>query len=132
MASSQIKLAESLQKLKKFQNDNGVAVIRFTDLSRVHLKRLLKNGFLQEVLKGWYVSSRPDNAIGDTTNWFTAYWSFIANYANSRFGKNWCLSAEQSLSFHSGNKTVPRQIIIRTAKGSNNIQELLHNTSILY
>jgi hypothetical protein len=132
MTSLQLKLAECLQKLKEFQNSNGIAVVKSADLSRVHLERLSKNGFIQEVFKGWYISSRPGSRPGDTTNWFTAYWTFIVAYANSRFGKNWCLSAEQSLSFYSGNKIVPKQIIIRASKGSNNIQELLYDTSVLY
>ncbi|MDR3071849.1 MAG: hypothetical protein LBU29_04610 [Endomicrobium sp.] len=83
-------------------------------------------------MKGWYISSRPDSISGDTTNWFRAYWSFVAAYANSKFGDDWCLSAEQSLSFHSGDKSVPKQVIIRTKNSWSNIQKLLHGTSVLY
>ncbi|MDR3244388.1 MAG: cell filamentation protein Fic, partial [Elusimicrobiota bacterium] len=126
------KLAVSLKKLQKFQNENVLTVVKTADLGRIHLDRLVKNGFLQEVIKGWYILARPDENRGDTTNWYSAYWAFIAKYANYRFGKNWCLSAEQSLIFHSGDKTVPKQIIIRISKGSNNVLNLLHKTSILY
>lgn len=72
MASLQEKLAASLKELKKLQNKNGFAVIKSSYLSRTHLERLLKNGFIQEVMKGWYISSRPDGVTGDTTNWYTS------------------------------------------------------------
>jgi hypothetical protein len=83
-------------------------------------------------MKGWYISSRPDRMPGDTTNWYTSYWYFIAKYANTRFEKEWCLSADQSLSLYSGSRTVPSQVIIRITKESGNIVNLLHGTSILY
>lgn len=132
MATIQERLADSLKELQKQQNENGLAVVRSSDISRVHLERLLTNGFLQEVMKGWYISSRPDSSPGDTTNWYTSFWHFVSIYANSRFGNDWCLSPDQSLSFYSGNITVPKQVIIRIFKGQNNVVNLLHNTSILY
>ena len=132
MASIQERLAESLKELQKLQTENGLAVIKSSDLSRTHLNRLLENGFIQEVMKGWYISSRPDSLPGDTTNWYTSYWYFISEYANTRFGDEWCLSADQSLSIYSGNRTVPKQAIIRVTKGVSNIVNLLHDTSILY
>jgi hypothetical protein len=77
MATLQEKLAYSLKELQKLQNENGFAVIKSADLSRTHLERLVKNGFMQEVMKGWYISSRPNSAPGDTTNWYSSYWRFI-------------------------------------------------------
>ena len=132
MATLQERLADSLKELQKLQNENGLAVIKSADLSRTHLDRLVKNGFIQEVMKGWYISSRPDSTLGDTTNWYTSYWYFISEYANTRFGEEWCLSADQSLALYSGNRTMPKQMIIRISKESSNIVNLLHNTSILY
>ncbi len=132
MATLQERLAASLRELQKLQNENGFAVIRSSDLSRTHIERLMKNGFIQEVMKGWYISSRPDSVPGDTTNWYTSYWHFVSNYANTRFGEEWCLSADQSLSFYSGTQIVPKQVIIRISKESSNIVNLLHGTSILY
>jgi len=132
MATLQERLAESLKELQKLQNKNGLAVIKSANISRTHLGRLVKNGFIQEVMKGWYISSRPDSTPGDSTNWYTSFWFFISEYANTRFGNEWCLSADQSLAFYSGNRTVPKQVIIRTSKGASNIVNLLHDTSILY
>lgn len=131
MATVQEKLADSLQELQKLQKKNNHTIVKSSELSRVHLVRLVDNGFLQEVMRGWYISSRPDNVPGDTSNWYTSFWQFIAEYAQSRFKEEWCLTPEQSLALLSGNSTVPGQAIIRSPKGSNNIIRLIHNTSLL-
>jgi len=55
MPSPNEKLAESLDVLKELQQDNR-RVFRSDDLSRVHRERLVENGFLQEVMKGWLIS----------------------------------------------------------------------------
>ena len=59
MASPSEKLAESLQALRNLQQA-GVVAIRSSNLTRTHRERLIKNGFLPKVMKGWYVSARPD------------------------------------------------------------------------
>ncbi|WP_165025740.1 Fic family protein [Dysgonomonas sp. ZJ279] len=130
MATIQERLADSLTILKQFQNKNGLAIVKSSDISRVHLNRLVNNGFLQEVVRGWYITSRPDSAPGDTTSWYTSFWYFVAEYASIRFGVEWCLTPEQSLSIYSGIRTVPRQIIIRSMQGSNNLIQLPYNTSL--
>ena len=53
------KLAQSLEQLRELQK-NGIVAIRSRDLTRTHLNRLTKNGFLKEVIKGWYIPCRPD------------------------------------------------------------------------
>jgi hypothetical protein len=91
----------------------------------------VKNGFLQEVMKGWYIPTHPDQQAGDSTAWYASYWSFCSDYLKNRFGDDWCLSPEQSLSLHVGNRTVPQQLIVRSSKGSNNITAMPQDTSIL-
>jgi len=130
MASPSEKLAQSLEQLQKLQNDRGIAVVRASDLSRTHKERLVANGFLREVIKGWYISTRPDEQEGDTTSWYISFWYFISVYLEARFGKNWCLSPEQSLLLHSGKRTVPKQLLVRSPKAQNNIINLLHGTSL--
>lgn len=129
MATPAEKLGESLSLLKDLQ-DQHKTVIQAKDLSRTHRERLLKSGFLQEVIKGWYIFSRPNESKGDSTPWYTSYWSFCAAYLNHRFGEDWCLSAEQSLSLHAGNWTVPRQLLVRSPRGRNKMTSLPHNTSL--
>ena len=82
-------------------------------------------------MKGWYIPTRPDQGPGESTAWYASYWSFCADYLRDRFGDDWCLSPEQSLSLHVGDQTVPQQLVVRSSKGSNNITALLQNTSIL-
>ena len=130
MATPQEKLAESLEALHKLQS-RGVVAIRTGDLSRTHRERLLGSGFLKEVIKGWYVPSRPDEAPGDSTPWYASFWDFCAAYLSARFGQGWCISPEQSLSLHAGNRTVPVQLLVRTPRGGNKPTDLPHGTSLL-
>jgi len=130
MARPAEKLAESLVELKKLQNERGIAIIKANDLSRTHKERLIENGFIREVIKGWYISCHSDEKKGETTSWYLSYWNFIASYIDTRFAKKWCLSPEQSLSLHSGNFMIPPQLLIRSPKASNNRVNLLHGSSV--
>lgn len=129
MATPQEKLAESLGALKELQ-DRRVVAIRARDLKRIHRERLIKSGFLQEVMKGWYIPARPDAAAGESTGWYAAFWPFCAAYLRARFGNKWCLSPEQSLSLHAGNHAVPPQLLVRAPKGGNKATALPHGTSL--
>ena len=129
MATPQEKLAESLEALHELQGRRIVA-IRSRDLSRTHRERLLASGFLKEVIKGWYIPSRPDEAPGDSTAWYASFWGFCASYLTERFGEAWCLSPEQSLARHGGNRTVPAQLLVRTPRGGNKPTALPHGTSL--
>jgi hypothetical protein len=130
MATPQDKLAESLAVLKKLQDEGNVA-IHTKNMTRTHRERLLRNGFIKEVMKGWYISARPEEPAGESTAWYASFWEFCADYLKSRFGNQWCLSPEQSLSLHSGNWNVPGQLLVRTPKGGNKPLSLLHETSIM-
>jgi len=131
MATPSEKLARSLELLRRLQAGSGAAAIRARDLTRTHRERLLANGFLQEVIKGWYVPSRPDEAKGESTAWYASFWRFCAVYLDARFGRDWCLSPEQSLTLHAGNWTVPRQLLVRSPKARNKVTGLPHHTSLL-
>ena len=81
-------------------------------------------------MKGWYVPSDPEEKRGESTGWYASFWDFCAAYLEERFGKEWCLSPEQSLFLHAGNRTVPQQLLVRTPKGGNKPTNLPHNTSL--
>jgi hypothetical protein len=102
MATPSEKLAQSLEALAQLQTADGAEAIRARDLSRTHRERLLAQGFLQPVLKGWLIPSRPDEMKGESTAWYASYWQFCAVYLRERFGTQWSLSPEQSLSIHAG------------------------------
>ncbi len=130
MAKPSEKLASSLELLKRIQ-DQGFVAIRSVQLSRVHRERLIKEGFLQEVMKGWYIPARPEEMRGENTGWYTAFWSFCAEYLNKRFKSRWSLSPEDSVRLHSGNSTIVPQLLVRSPKARNQITKLIHRTSLL-
>lgn len=130
MATPSEKLATSLEALRALQERGGVA-IRSGDLSRTHRERLSKNGFLEDVIKGWYVPARPDESSGESTAWYASFWQFCASYFQYRFKTDWCLSPEQSLSLHAENWTVPPQLLVCSPKAQNNVISLPHGTSLL-
>lgn len=129
MATPQEKLAASLEALHELQNDGRIA-IRSRDLTRTHRERLLRQGFLQEVMKGWYIAANPETQEGDTTAWYASFWGFCAAYLETRFAADWALAPEQSLMLHCGNWTVPRQLLVRAGKARNKLVALAHETSI--
>lgn len=131
MAIPEEKLAKALEVLKKFQDNDGIAVIKSSAISRSKRDILLKNGFIREVMKGWYISSNPREVKGDTTSWYAAFWKFCKIYLNDRFNNDWCISPEQSISIHSGNWSIPKQLIIRSPKAGNNVTSLINDTSLL-
>jgi hypothetical protein len=67
MTSPHQKLAESLAALQLLQKD-GQRVFQSRQLKRLDRERLLKNGFLQEVISDWFISSAPGVGAGDTTS----------------------------------------------------------------
>ena len=77
MAIPAERLADSLEELRRLQEDGKVA-IQSDDLSRTHRERLIENGFLKEVIRGWYIVSRPDEKPGDTTTWYSNFWHFCS------------------------------------------------------
>lgn len=129
MATTPEKLAQALQSLHELQS-RGVVAIRSSDLSRPQRERLVEGGWLLEVMKGWYVPSKPNEVSGDSTAWYASFWDFCAAYLTHRFGKEWCLSPEQSLMLQGGNRTVPTQLVVRTPKGGNKPTSLPHGTSV--
>ena len=131
MATPSEKLAQALAELRKLQNDRSIAVFNAKDLKISHKQLLKSNGFIKGVIKGWYISTRPDERDGDTTSWYMSFWDFVSMYLNERFGNDWCLSPDQSLLLHSGNLVIPKQLFVRSPKANNNIVNLLRGTSIL-
>ena len=129
MAKPAIKLARSLEAIEGLQKQGKVA-IRAADLSRSHRERLAANGFIREVMKGWYIPTRPDEPAGESTAWYASFWNFCAGYLAHRFRADWCLSPEQSLSLHAGNHAVPAQLLVRARKARNKVTGLPHGTSL--
>jgi hypothetical protein len=124
------KLLESLAVRKRLQ-DLGVVAIASSALSRTHRQRLLRSGFIREVMKGWYIPSARDEPAGEPAAWVARFWSFASGYLGQRFGDDWCLGPGQSLKLHVGDFTVPRRLIVRSPRGGNKPVALLHETALI-
>jgi fido (protein-threonine AMPylation protein) len=129
MSTPHEKLADSLTVLRELQKD-GQRVFQATEFGRVHRERLLRNGFLQEVIKGWLISSSPSSSTDDSTPWYASFWEFCARYCEARFGDQWHFSPEQSLFLHAESTAVPTQVIVYSPKGTNNKIALSFGTSL--
>ena len=130
MAAPQERLASALETLRRLQAQ-GRQTIRSDDLKRAERELLVKNGFLQEVMKGWYIPARPDLNAGESTAWYASYWDFVREYLTERFDAQWALSPEQSLLLHAGEWKVPTQLLVRASGGRNQMTRFPHSTSLL-
>lgn len=55
------------RSIRSARQDRNLVAIRSDDLSRPQRELLMKQGFLQEVMKGWYIPARPDAGAGEST-----------------------------------------------------------------
>jgi len=130
MATPQEKFVGALTLLKELQDNGSVAIYTEEIPNKEYRRILIANGFLKVVSKGWYILSNPSELDGDSTSWYSSYWSFCSKFLKHKYGSEWCLSADQSLLIHSGNWNVPNQVIVRTPQGNNKPTPLPHNTSL--
>lgn len=121
-------LAQALSTAKSASKNE---IIKSSDLDRGVRERLIHAGYLEEVMRGWYLLTTPTGK-GTTTLWFSNYRSFASEYLRDRFGEdNYCLSAESSLDIHCGQTTTPQQIHVLTRAPSNTVVNLPHGTSLV-
>lgn len=123
MASPNEKLAASLSVLQNRQG-NDRHVFRSEEFTREDRERLVRNGFLRPIVRGWLMLSSPGAGPHETTPWYASSWEFCARYSTHRFGEQWHLAPLQSLLLHAENTTVPQAMIVHTPKGGNNRLEL--------
>jgi len=123
------KLAAALEELRGLQED-GSRVFSSDQLSRTSRERLVRHGFLREVMRGWLMSASPATLAGDTTPWFASFWEFCQRYCDALFETAWHLSPDQSLLIHAENTTIPKQVIVHSPRAGNNRVDLLFDTSL--
>jgi hypothetical protein len=130
MATPRERFVEALKFLQELQ-EKGTIGIHTNDIpNRRYREILLKNGFIKEVTKGWYIAANPEERDGETTSWYSSYWEFTAAYLERKYGNNWCLSPDQSLLIHAGNEVIPKQLLVRSPQGNNLSTVLPHKTSL--
>lgn len=108
MATYAEKLARSLEIMNAVQQDG---IIRSARITRTHLDRLSKAGFLQEAMRGWYFVASPPGPAGETA-WYGHYWAFVRQYLIERLGEDYCLHPEASLRLLTGSAVVPGQLLV--------------------
>jgi hypothetical protein len=122
------KLADALERAAKVARRN---FLRASDLSRGDRNYLLRRGYLQEIIKGWYRLTRPVEREGESTAWYAGFWDFLSVYLEARFGADYCLSAPSSLDLHIGGNVVPQQVVVMSTKASTGRLDLPHKTSLV-
>jgi len=127
MPSPNEKLAQSLEVLRALEPARAIPA---KALTRVHRERLRDAGFLGEVVKGWYIQTRPNEGVGDSTAWFSSMREFIGGYCTERFGGEWHIGPEQSILMHSGERSLPQQMQVWSPAAGNQSLALLHGTSL--
>lgn len=130
MAKPNQKLAEALKVLKRLQDKHN-GVVGSGDLKEAHRAILVEEGFLRQVMKGWYICANPRDREGDSTAWYASFWSFLSGYLGKRFGKRYCLNVEASLLLHTRSTVVPRQVAVIAREGGTSVLTLPHDTSLL-
>lgn len=130
MAGPQELLADSLARLRRLQHA-GRRVVGAGDLRKADQTRLLRAGWLTPIVRGWYLSSRPEVDAGETTAWHGTWREFIARYAHKRFGDQWYLSPEISLLEQTAASLTSKQVIIHTRAGQNNVTPLVHGWTVM-
>jgi len=128
MATPKELLAASLEILRKAERDG---VVRSSEISRTHRERLLRNGFLEEAVKGWLIVTNPSFQKGSSTFWYASFWAFIRRYLTERYDDGYCLSPEASIKIHTDSTIVPNQLVVITKKKGVQNLSLPFNTSLL-
>jgi len=121
------KLASSLQALADLE---PIGALPSRRLSRTHRERLVKAGFLGEVVKGWYIKTRPTDRDGNSTAWYASMREFIAGYCGERFADKWHVAPAQSLMLRTGDRSLPKQVQVWAPAANNQVLSLPHGTSL--
>lgn len=123
-------LARALERVRSATKIKGGNVIPSKELKRADRELLLRTHWLEPIIKGWYMLVKPDSMPGESSYWYANFWKFVAMYLESHFGKDYCLSAENSLDIHIGSPTIPEQVIVIVKKGGGAPVKLPFQTSI--
>src|SRR5579862_7252184 len=115
MAKPNEKLSAAMKELLQVEKDG---IVQTSSLTRTIRERLIKAGFLAEITKGWYHQTNPAQPPGSTW-WYGSFFAFAKQYLTSRFGSQYCLTAEASLVLHSGSTSVPSQLSAMSPSGNN-------------
>lgn len=123
-------IAAALERVRILADTRHTQIVLSAEMTRGDREILLAAGWLQEIIRGWYMLVRPDMATGDTTAWYANFWDFVLIYLGHRFGHAYCLSAESSLDLHMDSPVIPKQVIVIVKQGVG-LRTLMHGTSLM-
>lgn len=128
--TEQQKLTKALTELHEVLGSER-GVVRGKQIKNSSRLLLLEQGYLREILKGWYFVSDPLAEPGDTTPFYANYWEYLGGYLAERFGTEYCLTAEHSLLRHAQHNVVPKQVNVMLAVSQSQVQELAFGHSVV-
>jgi len=113
MTNQSDKLARALDLLRVTERDG---IVRSAQLSRIYRDRLIKAGFLEEILRSWLMVTHPAAPSGSSVAWYGSFWAFVSQYLEDRFFDGYCLSAESSIKCHVQSSLIPLQVSVMVTK----------------
>ncbi len=123
-------IADALKRIREVFKSRGGHIIHTGEILRADRELLQRTNWLQPIIKGWYMLVKPEVMPGESSNWYANFWKFVAVYLENHFGKEYCLSAENSLDIHTDTPTIPHQVIVIVPKGGGIPVQLPFQTSI--
>lgn len=129
MASSQ-EISQALKRVHQVTKKKGAPIVQSQQIEREDRELLLRTRWLEEIIKGWYLVIRPDVQPNDATLWYANFWDFLRLYLEHHYGKNYCLSAENSIELLLGESITPNQVVVMTKQGGGFTQSLPFETSV--
>lgn len=100
------------------------------DLGITHTGRLLESGHLMVITDDWYYVTQPGHT-DDPTDWYKAYWFFIAAYLDFKYKDGWTLGSDATLLFRSAGGVIPEQLTVRSSEAKNSVLALPFGLQLL-
>jgi hypothetical protein len=94
------------------------------------LEVLRTGGWVLELTRGWYTLTTPQASPEDAAPLLANYWEFVAKFLGDRLGNAYVLAPFHSLALHSGLPAIPRQLIAKTSRATQNRIQLPGSFSI--
>ena len=123
-------IANALERAREVSKSRGGNITHSSDISRSDRELLLRTHWLEPIIKGWYMLVKPEFLPGESSYWYANFWKFLEAYLENNYGKEYCLSAENSLDIHTDAPTIPQQVIVIVSKGGGMPVNLPFQTSI--
>lgn len=127
MASKDL-IADSLQRAKAKAQDG---ILRSSDLSPGDRSRLVRSGWLTQIMRGYYLLGTPGRE-GESGVWYGHdFRAFARVYLAERFSREYCLSAKDSIELHLGESAFSGQIVVNTRNQSAKLDLPFHSSILV-